>query len=61
MTGTTGPWSERPAGEEPIPAGEVGGTDDARVLAELGGPDLRERPVTASGQGSLERSPRRIK
>jgi hypothetical protein len=47
--------------EEPVPAGEVGGTDDARVLAELGGPDLRERPVTASGQGSLERSPRRIK
>jgi hypothetical protein len=35
-------------------AGEVGGTDDARVLPELRNPDLREGPVTAPGQGPLE-------
>jgi len=60
-TETTGPWSEGPAADEPVTAGEVSGTDDARVLAELGGLNLRERPVTASGQRSLEPSPRRIK
>src|ERR1700678_3413741 len=61
MTGTTGPWFEGPAADEPVPAGGMGGTAGGPGLAELGGLDLRERPVTASGQRSLEPSPGRIK
>jgi hypothetical protein len=34
--------------------GEVGGSYDARVLAKLRDPDLRERPVAPAGQGPLE-------
>ena len=34
--------------------GQIGGTDDACVLTELRGPDLRERPVTPAGQGPFE-------
>ena len=37
--------------------GEVGGADNARVLAELGDLDLRVRPVTAAGQRALEGGP----
>ena len=37
--------------------GQARRADDARVLAELRGPDLRERPVTAPGQGALEGRP----
>jgi hypothetical protein len=40
--------------------GEVGGADNTRVLAELGGLDLRERPVTSPGQRALEGGPRGI-
>jgi hypothetical protein len=40
--------------------GQVGGADDASVLAELRDLDLGQRPVAAAGQGALEGGPRRV-
>src|SRR5271169_4506313 len=47
----------------PFPAahpGQVGGADDASVLAELRDSDLGQRPATAAGQRALEGGPRGI-
>jgi hypothetical protein len=41
-------------------AGQVGGADDAGVLAELRDLDLGQRPVAAAGQRVLEGGPRGV-
>jgi hypothetical protein len=57
-TATTAPSCERRA--LTALTGQVGGADDAGVLAELRDLDLGQRPVTAAGQRPLEGSPRRV-